>query len=226
MATIIFGPLVTGARGHVGGTTFSRGGPFAVCKRRAQPPRPRLTTQYDARVRQAQAMWLWNQFSLPLAAQWSAYGLTVVLVNSLGESYTLTGAQAWTRYCTWVHQCTGSVPATGAPTDVGLSSAGTAVLSYTAHNLRLDSMTPDLGATEKCMIQVFRPDMRRSFNRMPQMGLIKKTGPFGANYNLVSNIDSGWAVGSIVRVHVWWRFLDADLRLGTMQKQYLDFTVV
>lgn len=226
MATLIYGPMVTGARGHIGGTTFSKGGPMQVAKVRAQMPRPKLASQYAARQRAATAQHQWEIMALALKANWAAYGNTVVLTNSLGMTYTLTGSQAFARYYTWALQCLGGGPTTSAPTANGLSTPGIMILSYTAHHLRMDSLFPDLGATESMMIQVFRPDHARVFNRMPQIGLIKHTNAFGANFNVVSNIDAGWSVGSLVRVHVWWRFLDADRRLGTMQKQYLDFTVV
>jgi hypothetical protein len=99
MAIITFGATVTGARGSVGGITFSanKSGPFI--KEKGLPPNPRTPKQAEERGNYSKIPGLWNALTAVQQAAWDTFAALPAqeLTNSLGENYFASGFNWFTK---------------------------------------------------------------------------------------------------------------------------------
>jgi hypothetical protein len=84
-------PLITDARGSLGGTVFSRN-PFGRYTRARTPPiQPRTPLQVAHRVTFATAAAHWRSLSRASIDEWKAYAATLVHTDSLGQRSNPSG---------------------------------------------------------------------------------------------------------------------------------------
>jgi hypothetical protein len=143
--------------GSVGGVTSSRNR-FGQYKRaRAIPVNPRSAAQGLVRSRMSANAALWRTLTGAQRAGWNDLGLSMVRSDALGQSYTLTGFQA---FCS-VNNTLASSGAAGVLAPPALTTPTgllTGVLTATAATLSFAYTTTPLGAGVKA--QVFASPQR------------------------------------------------------------------
>lgn len=90
MANIIFGPVITGARGSIGAVTFSnsRSGPTA--RRRQKPVFPRTVLQGQRNAALGVVAQRWRDTLTPTnRTNWATLALATNFTNSLGQTYQI-----------------------------------------------------------------------------------------------------------------------------------------
>lgn len=149
--------------GSVGGVTSSRNRFGQYRRTRATPVNPRSSAQGQVRSRMSANAALWRTLTGAQRAGWSDLGLSMVRSDALGQSYSLTGFQA---FCS-VNNClasSGAVGVTAAPGLVTPTGLLTGILTITAATMSLAYTTTPLAAGVKA--QVFASPQRsagRSF---------------------------------------------------------------
>lgn len=93
MATILFGPMVTGARGKLAGTIFSANGSGPYVRGWSRGSNPRSPLQTAARNQLMQFGPLWADLTSAQRDDWNDYAAASAqeLTNSLGEGYFISG---------------------------------------------------------------------------------------------------------------------------------------
>lgn len=84
-------PLLTDARGSLGGTVFSRNPYGRYTRARTAPTQPRTPLQVSHRVVFATAAAYWRTLGRPAVAQWNAYAATLSHTDSLGQTSAPSG---------------------------------------------------------------------------------------------------------------------------------------
>jgi len=138
--------------GSYQGLTSSRNRNGQYVRTRATPVQPRTTAQIAQRTRQTVNAAAWRGLTAGQRAGWSDLGLSMTRTDSLGQSYTLTGFQA---YCSVnnILSITGGTLLTDAPvlsTPVGLLTM-TLTLSSVAFSVAYT--TTPLAAATKLIIR-------------------------------------------------------------------------
>lgn len=95
MAKIRFGEVVADARGSIDGITYSRNRFGAYARNRVAPVQPRTPFQLAVRETFAQLSQQWRALSEAERLDWSTLGEQIERTDSLGNTYTLTGLQAF-----------------------------------------------------------------------------------------------------------------------------------
>jgi len=223
-AVVQFGTIVTGMKGSVGGNTFSRGGSASVMKRKPRSPDPIDVMQLPVKNAMARFAPSWRLLSSTVRANWANYALTVTLVNSLGQSYKLTGFQMFIRNQQFYAQRAAFVTA-APPTSTGLPVNPTLTFDYNAGNLRLVTATPAVLGTDDLRMSIFTPS---SPTLQSPKGMVKANFRYqGAALpvTLVAAYATGFAAGLALRAFILWRFADTNQRVGNPVLQFVDFTV-
>jgi hypothetical protein len=143
--------------GSVGGVTSSRNRFGQYRRARATPVNPRSAGQAQSRSRMSVNAALWRTLTGVQRAGWMDLGLSMVRSDALGQSYSLTGFQA---FCS-VNNClaaTGSAGITAAPALITPPGLITGILTATAATLSLAFTVTPLGAGVK--LQVFASPQR------------------------------------------------------------------
>ena len=223
MAICSFGPLIDGARGSIGGVTFSRAGSGATVRAKPRPPRPVRERQVEGQSFLGQAAAIWTTTSSITKTFWGTYGASITLYDGLARAYHPTGRQAFVwSYC--VQASGGMTIDMTVPTGVGLAVVPTLTLEYLAHGLRLTGWTPAPAATDQLVFMTYRADRPRAFNRRGRAGLSLLDGADGLPEILVGDIDESWPIGTELKAFVGVRVIDENLRLSTRLMQGLEFT--
>jgi hypothetical protein len=143
MAKVLFGPLITGARGTIAGTTFSanKGGPYA--KGWARGPNPQTTPQYIPRSTFARYAIRWGTLTSAQRTSWDTYAALPAqkLTDPLGNDYYASGFNWYLNFNTHrtylgrpPYDTCGNptVPATLTPSSIVVNSTPTnnAVVTY------------------------------------------------------------------------------------------------
>lgn len=97
MAIIKPGPLVSEARGKIGGVVFSRNKGGLYVRNFAAPTQGESAARNDQRSAFGVSSHAWNALSNVQRSGWEGYGATVGRTNSLGERHPMTGHQAFIR---------------------------------------------------------------------------------------------------------------------------------
>ena len=225
MAICSFGPIIDGARGSVGGVTFSRAGSGATVRAKPRPPRPVRERQVEGQSYLAQAAALWAALDITPRGQWRDYATSITLYDSLARAYHPTGRQAFVwSYCV---RASGGISLTmDAPTGVGLSVVPTLTFGFTAHELTLTSWVPTPHENSNIVLMVYRADRPRAFNRRTRKSLSLIQGDQALPYTLDDDIDETWPVGTELTTFVGVRKIDEVRRLSTRLMQRFYFEVV
>lgn len=96
MAIILFGPMVTGARGKINGLIFSANGAGPFVRGWSRSSNPRSPAQAEVRNRLASFSTAWADLTAAERDDWDDYAAQPAqeLTNSLSETYVISG-QAW-----------------------------------------------------------------------------------------------------------------------------------
>lgn len=149
--------------GSVGGVTSSRNRFGQYRRARATPVNPRSAGQAQTRSRMSANAALWRTLTGPVRAGWMDLGLSMVRSDALGQSYSLTGFQAFCSVNNTLASA-GAAGITAAPALITPPGLITGVLTATAATLSLAYTVTPLGAGIK--LQVFASPQRsagRSF---------------------------------------------------------------
>lgn len=86
--------ILTGASGSVGGTTYSKNRNGLFLRAKTAPTQPRTMAQDNVRAAFTGSAQAWRSLTDAQRAGWHALGAQVKTTDALGQSSTLTGAQA------------------------------------------------------------------------------------------------------------------------------------
>lgn len=81
--------------GSTAGTTSSRNRFGQYRRTRAMPTQPRTALQLAIRSQLAGASTIWRTLTQEIRDAWTVYGATILKTDSLGQTYSLTGSQAF-----------------------------------------------------------------------------------------------------------------------------------
>ena len=143
--------------GSVGGVTSSRNRFGQYRRTRATPVNPRSAGQASSRSRMSVNAALWRTLTGAQRAGWMDLGLSMVRSDALGQSYSLTGFQAFCSVNNTLAS-SGAAGVTAAPGLVTPAGLLTGVLTATASTLSLAYTTTPLGAGVK--LQTFASPQR------------------------------------------------------------------
>lgn len=98
MALIKFGPVISDARGSVGGTVFSRNAAGAIMKQRTTPTYPASQKQQERASLLSTIIEDWQgTLTTPERNAWNALAQITSLPNKLGEQFTPSGLNLYVR---------------------------------------------------------------------------------------------------------------------------------
>ncbi len=88
-------PLISDARGSLGGTTFARNRSGIYTRARVAPTQPRTTSQQDNRANFAALASSWKSLAQSDIQAWNTAASAETLTDSLGNSYMPSGMQLY-----------------------------------------------------------------------------------------------------------------------------------
>jgi len=97
MAKVAFGGGVSQASGKIGGTVFSRNKGGAYFKNWVNPTNPQTQKQTDQRAALAQKSAAWRTITQEQRSAWGSWANDNPVLDRLGNSIVLTGAQAYIK---------------------------------------------------------------------------------------------------------------------------------
>lgn len=157
MATLLFGPLVTDARGSIRGTTFSRAISGATARARPRPPRPHTALQFSRQTELSTAAEQWRITPPAIKTDWETYAASVTLTNRLGQSFTPTGQMMQIRYVCWQLRAGITVPVLTAPIAGGLPSVPAFTFDLNGDDLRVTAAVPAPSSPDQWLFNIYRP---------------------------------------------------------------------
>jgi hypothetical protein len=143
--------------GSSAGMTSSRNRFGQYRRTRATPVNPRSASQAQTRSRMSANAALWRTLSGVQRAGWTDLGISMVRSDALGQTYSLTGFQAFCSVNNTLAS-SGTVGILAAPALITPAALLTAILTATAATLSLAFTGTPLGAGVK--IQVFASPQR------------------------------------------------------------------
>ncbi len=224
MAIVIYGPLITGARGSVAGVTFSNTHSGQTARNRPRPPLPQKPQQLARQLSLATIAGLWRSLTQAQRDGWEQYAATVTFTNSLGQPYTITGFQHFVRIRSYLASLGPDFPGpfpSDRPSNDGLPTPPVASIVVIpppgSGTLDLILLNPPLQPNQWFCWSAFYATTRT-------LGLLP--GPFANR----SAIDDGFVLpvplaqvfrppyqlGLPLTVHTHWRFYDEFSRLSAL----------
>lgn len=97
MAKVVFGGGVAGISGKTGGTVYARNKGGAYTRNFVMPTNPSTVYQEEARDRLTQYSNEWRTLTDAQRLQWNEWANTHPVIDRLGATKLLTGAQAYTK---------------------------------------------------------------------------------------------------------------------------------
>lgn len=176
--------------GSYAGITASRNRFGQYRRTRAVPVQPRTVRQLQQRSRMIAASSNWRSLTSYQIAAWAALGLQMTRNDSLGQSYNLTGAQAFSSVNS-VLTTYGQSPVTDTPLlETPLAVSGL-VISATASPAALTVSTTDEPATGFISFWASPPQSAgRQFAAKPV--LIASFAVGGSPYDLLADWNARW----------------------------------
>lgn len=99
MAIVQLGPVVTGIKGSIGGTTFSANRAGTVAKQRLTGKRKMSISQAQAISFANQITYIWNQLPLANKELFNEYAIANTFTDRYGQTKQLTGFQWYKQLC-------------------------------------------------------------------------------------------------------------------------------
>jgi len=224
MATAQYGGIITGLRGSIGGMTFSKGGSMQVVKNKAAVPKPVLPQQQAVKQLLARFSPGWQLLSSSDRTDWATYAATCPFVNSLGQTYYLTGFQMYVR-CQMAQATRGTVNVIAAPTASGKGTTPTVDFDLSGGDLRCTSIVPGLASGDSLRGAIFFP-LKQTIGspRGRQIGTFEITSATGLPVVLVVGYSGTVGAGVGARAFIQWRVLDQFGRVADLMTSIVDFT--
>ncbi len=98
MALIKYGPLASEVSGSVGGVTFARVHDAKACRSWRAPVNKRSLLQLEMRRELSRASFRWFDYITQASRDaWDTYAATCAFTNPLGDAYTISGFNMFTR---------------------------------------------------------------------------------------------------------------------------------
>lgn len=138
--------------GSVAGTTHSRNRYGQYLRTRAIPVNPASTPQGLARARLAAATATWRTLTDIQREGWTSLGLSMLRTDSLGQSYSLTGLQAFASVNS-AKAAAGDAQVTTAPALITPPTILTATITLTAAAFSVAYTPTPLGAGQRLFVQ-------------------------------------------------------------------------
>lgn len=88
-------PIISDARGSLGGTTFARNRAGVYTRARVAPTQPRTNSQQENRAAFATLTQSWRTLTQEQIAGWNTLAIGVTLTDTLGKNYTPSGMQLY-----------------------------------------------------------------------------------------------------------------------------------
>jgi hypothetical protein len=129
MAKVLYGPVVSDARGKIGGVVATKSRFGSIIRKKVSPVQPRTASVRAIRANFTANAKAWSG-TLSAAARQTFIALAAVLTKAgkLGEKYTMTGAQLYQSIARNLHTI-GLGPLTTAPSDMSVSDLGGCLLA-------------------------------------------------------------------------------------------------
>lgn len=218
MGLIAYGPLAAELSGSIGGVTFARAHSQKTVRQRARPITHRTYWQNWFRKFTAEASQRWfSALTSPQRTDWATYANSIPLTNALGQTYYLSGFNAFIRG--WVLQrMSYTAPQDTAPVTPGFpdETAYTLQLDQTSGVLSLTGIAPpapDGFWTNFAYRQLQRSSIATSTS--PLKGIISVAGTPGLPLTLATYAAPlpHAAGGDSAPIHIYW--IDATRRIST-----------
>jgi len=225
MATALFGTIITGMRGSIGGNTFSQANGLAVVKRKGRGPLDPRVNQVPTRDAMMRLASNWRNLSAAQQLGWRNYALGVTFVNSLGQNYKIGGMQMYVRNSIFL-STRGPVIAATVPNLGGLPVIPTLTFIRSGTQIVLTNVVGMGGGAA---------EIRGTVQRAVPASAPLRIGPAFANWRYISGgavpqvVSDGsfnqFAAGTEVVELIVWRYMDANFRVSSEVGQTLTFTV-
>lgn len=225
MARAEYGAIITSMRGSIGGMTFSATATAQTVRRKPRPPNPRQLLQV-AKINQfAALMGVWRTLTATQRADWATWAASVTFTNSQGQTYSISGFQAWTRYRMAFAPADATFSNNG-PLAVGFGVNNAPTYAMAGANLQINGHAFAPIANEFNFITVFRGT---SITRNSPQGLtfirFKDTTTTGVPNTIAANITAGFLSGSTIRIYIDSRCLTPSRQLNNYVRQSVDAVV-
>lgn len=140
--------IIPPTSGSVGNQTFSRGRSGAIIRQRSNPTQPRTAAQINARARLTSQSAAWRGLTDAQRAAWNAFANSFTVVNRLGTTINLTGAQCFVKINT-TNLLNGAAVVTAPPALPAFVACLVTGLTATAGTptLKATSVAPAAGTT-------------------------------------------------------------------------------
>lgn len=197
MAKILFGNIAGDARGSTGAITFSRNRNGAYARQKVSPVQPRTPIVTAKRNLLAALAKTWRTLTDGQRAGWGTIGNTIVRTDTLGQTYTLSGFQAFVAYSNGQSNVSilngGGVTITENP--IPLASYST--LSGLTLTPDISSNNMDLAYTEddpaaSCDYVVFATQPMSPGRKFVPKSMFKQVATFFSNTASPFNVATGW----------------------------------
>lgn len=223
MANLVYGPLVSGLRGSVGGVTFSQGHSGPTVRQRPRPPRPVGGQQRANQVLLVQAVQDWNGLTVAQKLGWTAYSATVTYYDSLGRAYHPTGMNLYVGVAIMLLRVGANPSGLSAPGASGLATPSAQTWGVTLGALTLVSVVGWPVTGNAVVGSIYGVDVRRAQNRARLLQTFGFNTAMSFPHTFATGIDSAWPSGAQLRVWIKWRQVDIYTRVSTLQVQAVDW---
>jgi len=134
MARVVLGPMISDARGKVGGTVFSRNAAGHYTRAKVSPVQPRTNAQIKIRVGMCNMAQYWRDtMTAPLRAVWEQYAQATPLTDRFGAKAVISGLAMFLR-CNAILKAVALTPITAGPTTPGEAAMQKATFTGTDVN--------------------------------------------------------------------------------------------
>jgi hypothetical protein len=191
MAKVKYGSAVAEASGAAGGAVFSRNRNGSYLRRFSAPVQPRSVTQVNNRENVGALSNLWRTLTTAEKAAWASLGAQIVRSDSLGQSYDLTGAQAFTGNNN-VRRHLGVASTTTAPALDVTPSITTAVVTATSAGQTISLAYTATGGLAGNTFLVFATSAQSAGKSFFSKGDYKFIGSFAGNAASPVTLAAGW----------------------------------
>lgn len=185
MAKVLYGNGISSIRGSIAGSTFSVNANGAYVRNRGTVANPNTSKQQTQRAILSWLSTLWKSISATQKEQWATAASIKSFVNSLGQSYHLTGFQLYMKVNAGL-DVIGILPKTTPPADVVVLGVETVNLTLNVADFELSVTFTDtttvvpaattllIEATPPMSLGVYRPK-RPDFKKIQTVAALAPT---------------------------------------------------
>ena len=220
MAVIKMGPMISDARGSVGGTVFSRNRSGAYARQRVTPTNPQSPAQMAARDRITQLQAHYRDTLTPAERTgWESLVALSTASNKLGDSITLTPQNAFIKVNALRLACGLTVIETAPIAPIAIDCPDLTLAVTVAAGITFTAISPVMIADDGLLIQV-SPALNPTINywKGPWANTVAKTGVQTPPVTVIAT--GTFAIGQ--RYHLRYRLVNADGKVSGFRTAVLD----